>query len=113
MTDRPRNHLWDALVAIFGYSPTLRREQKLWGQIVSEFREAEVTPDQLQRAARGYRRLYPQAAFTPTALRNQFSACLAEATPKRQPLRLVDDEDETTVPPPADLLAEWRGRTMP
>lgn len=106
---RARNPLWDMLVKIFEYTPLLRGEQKLWGQIVRDFAEAGVTADQLERAAKGYRRLYPQAAFTPTALRSQFSAALAEGTPRRPRLRVVeDDASQETVPPPAGLFDSWK-----
>lgn len=115
MTDRARNPLWDALAECFP-PPLLRGEQKLWGQIIRDFREAGVTPDQVKRAAKGYRRLYPTAAFTPTALRNQFSAALAEGTPRRKPLRLVEAEDvsqETFVGPPAGLVEQFRVKGVP
>jgi hypothetical protein len=106
---RAPNPLWDMLVKIFEYTPLLRGEQKLWGQIVRDFAEAGVTADQIERAAKGYRRLYPQAAFTPTALRSQFSAALAEGTPRRPRLRVVDDDaSQETVPPPAGLFDSWK-----
>jgi len=111
--EKPRNLLWDALEGAMGYRPILRNECALWGKILKGWSADGVTPDQVARAARGYKRLYPGAAFTVTALDKHFSQALAEATPKRithdrfGPLSVVRSEPET-VPPPPDFLEQLR-----
>lgn len=96
-TSRPRNVLWDALVAAFGYSPQLRGEQKLWGRVCVELGEAGATPVQVAAAARAYLERYPGVAFTPTALVKHWSQLLAPDARSQQPsqagrlLRIADD----------------------
>lgn len=94
---RPRNVIWDALVAAFGYSPLLRGEQKLWGRVCVELGEAGATPLQVETAAAAYLERYPGVAFTPTALVKHWSQLLAVDARSQQPsqagrlLRIADD----------------------
>lgn len=113
MTARPRNPIWDALVEVFGYSPALPHAQRHWGLIVKELAAAGFTAEQVVLAGKGYRRMYPNVAFTPAALHKHFEAALAEGTPKRKRhLRAVNesypDDSGERVPPPAEAVEAMR-----
>lgn len=76
-----RNVLWDQMAEEFGFQPRTPQEQRLWGRLCAELKAGEVTPQELKWAARGYKRLYPRAAFTPPALVKHFSAALEAGKP--------------------------------
>lgn len=85
----PRNELWDALEAVFGYRPRLPQECKLWGRICKDLREGGATPAEVLAAARAWPRLFPGATLTPTALVKHFSALLAPQPAQMTPARLT------------------------
>jgi hypothetical protein len=76
---RARDALFDALATATDRDPTgmTRREQRACGTALADIRRATptLTPAELQRRAAHYRAHFPQAALTPSALANQWSAC--------------------------------------
>jgi hypothetical protein len=68
---RARNAEWDALVAVFGYTPTTKNERALWGDLSNQVRDMETwgpVGEWLAEAASRYHRDMPNATCTPPAL---------------------------------------------
>jgi len=82
---------WDALVELFG-KPRTPSNQRLYGKIANELREAGYSKDEIRLAARLYRHNYQGITFTATALLKHIDQLIHEneqETQTRQGRRLV------------------------
>ncbi len=73
---RPRNILWDALVAAIygdGFVPTSTERGRL-NKAIKELNEVNATPQQVGERVAEYRRRYQDAALTPQALTGNWSS---------------------------------------
>ena len=70
---RPRNELWDALLEIFEYEPLTGSETKLWGKIIKSLKDAGATRESMIYVAKEFRKEFPSASLTPTALEKHYS----------------------------------------
>lgn len=76
---RPRNHVWDALEAVTGFTPTTPNEQADFGKTVSQLRSVlpqDVTRDfaesQMRLRQRRWHERYDGATFTHRVLRDHW-----------------------------------------
>lgn len=74
---RQRNVIWDALAEIFEYEPLTRSEIKLWGKLTASFRDAGATKETLFFAYKEFKKEFPNASITPTALEKHYSRYVA------------------------------------
>jgi hypothetical protein len=79
---RERNPIWDICVEILGYEPVTVTEKSLWGKVVWSLQRAGATPDQIKASAAQYRKVWPNADLTITALEKHFSHFLSQVTRK-------------------------------
>ena len=99
MDQATRNELWDAISQAIGWNPVTARERTIMAMAVKELVDVRASVDEVSRAAKGYRSLYPRAALTPLALVKHWSASLAEAKPRRVTTTVADDDVELVGPP--------------
>ncbi len=88
----PRNEHWDAMEAVFHYSPA-GDEAKLWGKLCRDYREMGLTGPDILEASRLYDRDMGDVAKTPTALRKHAQRLLANPArrgTKMSPRDLLD-----------------------
>ena len=78
-----RNICWDAMAEIFGYQPLTDSEIKLWGKLSNSLRRAGATRESMLFAAREYKKEFPTASLTPTALEKHYSRCVARYQAKK------------------------------
>lgn len=97
MSDRPRDEVWDALEAAYGYAPATRTERGKWNKAARDLREANATPQQIRERAAEYRRRWPLINANPLAL----AAHWGELAPRRQ------RDWETEVAAFARARADW------
>jgi len=71
---RPRDELWDALVDSLKNEPETSSERGRWNAALKQLREAGATPREIKTRSEAYRRRYPDAALTPTALASNWGA---------------------------------------
>jgi hypothetical protein len=74
---RPRNEQWDGLAEVFGYTPTSRNEQSLWGRLSKELAQAGATHTTIIEAAGRYQQAMPSVELTPTALAKHYQRLMA------------------------------------
>lgn len=74
---RPRNEQWDGLAEVFGYSPTSRNEQSLWGRLAKDLQAAGATHASIIEAASRYQQAMPSVELTPTALAKHYQRLMA------------------------------------
>lgn len=97
--DRPRNLVWDAICELFALEPSqmTKAEQGKIGRVVKELKAAtpDVTRDDIRRRAAEYRKRFPGAAFTPTALMSHWSTLAQPVTPpaRNDSWKVVDIRD--------------------
>lgn len=74
---RARNPIWDALLVVCGVDPNNvnSSEASRYGRMVRILNESNATPEEIQLRADVYRRKFPNATLTPTALVNRWSEC--------------------------------------
>ena len=74
---RKRNPIWDALLTACNVDPNSvnSSEASRYGKMVRVLNESEATPEEIFARAQTYRRKFPQASLTPTALVNRWSEC--------------------------------------
>ena len=72
---RPADPLWDAMIAACRIDPTTLTgsERGRINKALKELREVGATPTDIERRATAYRKKYPDAAITPTALTGNWS----------------------------------------
>lgn len=76
---RERNEVWDACVAVLGYEPLTRSEQKLWGKQVKSLQDAGADYNMIVAVARVYRMRWPGVDLTITSIEKWYSHFRAEA----------------------------------
>lgn len=79
---RPRNEQWDGLATVFGYTPTTRSEQSLWGRLAKDLANANATTETITEAATRYQAAMPSVELTPTALVKHYERLMAGRTTK-------------------------------
>jgi hypothetical protein len=67
-TTRKADPLWDTFVEICGYTPSTKNARGKWNAGLAQLREAGATADTLKAAIKSYRREWPEAEISPTAL---------------------------------------------
>lgn len=74
---RERNVIWDALLVSCNVNPdnVNSNEASRYGKLVKVLKESEATPEEIFARAETYKRKFPQATLTPTALVNRWSEC--------------------------------------
>jgi predicted transcriptional regulator len=77
LAPRERNPIWDALLVTCGVDPNNvnSSEASRYGRMVRILKESNATPEEIQSRATVYRRKFPNATLTPTALVNRWSEC--------------------------------------
>lgn len=70
---KQRNEQWDAFIEIFEYEPVTQSEIKLWGKLTSSLKKAGATADSMKLVEREFKKEFPTASFTPTALEKHYS----------------------------------------
>lgn len=81
---RPRDDVWDAMLAVCGLSgstPTATERGK-WNHAAKDLRDVGATPGEISRKARVYRRRWPNVSLTPMALAANWSQL--DAAPEQQ-----------------------------
>lgn len=90
---KKRDELWDAMIQACGLEneqPT-KSARGAWNRAVKDLREIGATPEQIHARASAYRRKWPGASLTPTALSRRWSECVASApTPSDARLESFD-----------------------
>lgn len=81
---RRRNPHWDALATILEYEPLTQSEIKLWGKLTYSFKLAGATPESMAFAAAEYKKEFPTASLTATALEKHYSRCVARYQKRKQ-----------------------------
>jgi hypothetical protein len=74
---RARNEQWDALAAVFGYTPAESSEQKHWGKLTASLKTAGATDETIHEAARRYAVDMPGATLTAPALVKHYQRLMA------------------------------------
>ena len=97
-TTRASDPLWDVLDDELGKVETAS-ERGRRNRALKELRDIGVTPDELRRRIRTYRRKFPNIVVTPTALTANWSLLAAPRPPQHTPVAAVVDL------PPADVEA--------
>ena len=74
-TQRPRDELWDTLMAACGIDTTAipKSARGAYNTAVADLRHIGATPAQITLRAHRYRNLWPNASLTPTALARRWS----------------------------------------
>ena len=80
--NRPRDELWDALMAACGIDTTAipKSARGAYNTAVADLRHIGATPAQITLRAHRYRHLWPNASLTPTALARRWSELSDGAT---------------------------------
>lgn len=98
--ERPRNLVWDAICELFALEPSqmTKAEQSKIGRVVKELKAAtpDVSREDIRRRAGEYRKRFPGAAFTPTALMSHWSTLtqpVASPQAKSDSWKVVDIRD--------------------
>ena len=87
---RARDEHWDALVEVFGFSPTKKTpEHGKWVAALKTIRAIGITGDEVIRAADLYREQHPDAAFTVNAVANNAERLL-RTRPRERPAQITD-----------------------
>lgn len=76
-TPRARNEQWDGLATVFGYTPTTRSEQSLWGRLAKDLETAGATQPSIIESAARYQHAMPNVELTPTALAKHYQRLMA------------------------------------
>lgn len=72
--ERARDELWDALISVLKERPATASERGRWNKALKDLRDAGATADDIHVRAREYRKRYPDAALTPTALSSNWGS---------------------------------------
>lgn len=73
-TPRPRDPIWDALMAAVGCQPSTKSERGAWNAAVKQLREVEASAGDVEARCAEYRRRWPGATLSPAALVKHWSA---------------------------------------
>lgn len=65
---RPKDHLWEALLQAIGRDPETTIERKRWNAALKELRDAGASPEDITGRASAYRREWPGVELTPHGL---------------------------------------------
>lgn len=83
-TPKPRKQdpVWDTILAVCGIDPANipRTARGAYNVAARDLRELEATPEQITNRARTYRRKWPEASLTPTALARRWAECAPDLT---------------------------------
>lgn len=89
--ERPRDELWDALVAELG-EPATKNERGRRNAAVKQLREIATTSEEVRRRCRAYRRMWPDITLTDTALVSNWTT-LKQADKRRSVEEIVNLPD--------------------
>jgi DNA-binding transcriptional regulator YhcF (GntR family) len=82
--------IWNAVCELFGLEPTTKADRKRIGKWVSDFKTKNgVTHDEIKTRLERYRREWPKAADTPTALLKHWDRFATERTSADQPVSRI------------------------
>ena len=86
-TPRPPDLLWDTMVQVCGLTTATMpaSERGRTNKALAELRAIGATPDDIRAKAAAYRKVWPQATLTPTALTANWSTLDARPGPVRRP----------------------------
>lgn len=103
---RQRDDLWDTLIdvcGLTGVAPT-GSARGAWNRARRDLAAVGATPDEIRARAAAYRRRWPGASLTPTALARRWAECVAAG-----PSSTTSPGVGHTPPPPPDRLEQARG----
>lgn len=78
---RKRDELWDTLTVVLGFTPTNDAERGRWNKALKLLRQSGATPAQMHTRSAAFRRQYPKATLTATALASHWGALAATDSP--------------------------------
>jgi hypothetical protein len=88
VSTRPRNVIWDAVVEICGVDMTSipDGQRNLIGKVVAELAGLEATPEDIRSRGGIYKRKFPNAPLTPSALLKQWAGLTERSIPVGRPI---------------------------
>lgn len=105
MATRPKDELWEALVAACGADSTqmTKSERGRYNHALKELRDVSATPDDIHIRSNRYKQKYPNIDLTPTALTAHWSALRPPSRVTGNRERLVIVDDSVPVHPPCSM----------
>lgn len=88
---RPRDPLWDALVAVLGYTPTTAQERAIWNRNLKELRAVNATAEEIHTRAAAWRARYQVPLTLATLLRHWSSLAAPVAVATSRTTTMVDE----------------------
>lgn len=82
--ERKRNEQWDALAELFDYQPLTASEITLWGKLTNSLRRAGATRETIIFVHDEFKKEFPRASCTPSAIEKHYSRYARLYTKKKE-----------------------------